>query len=233
MVSGTRKMLWARVPVWGLLIFLSCAQGCFPYRVVYTPGPVAPRPQPTPPPPDPIPVPKPAPPEKRLAYHAPVVVNVDCPVAGNAVSGKAKADNVAKNRTTEPDHYDFVPIDSLLAASRGDFSESMGVYTVGYISGIKYSGAETCNCGSKTERDIHIELVPSPDDIGDNTRKMIVEITPRLEINFTYSQLKKLSDNRVQVRVFGWLFFDNEHVGAKWRGTEWEIHPITDIEIAD
>jgi hypothetical protein len=35
------------------------------------------------------------------------------------------------------------------------------------------------------------------------------------------------------VRISGWLMFDPEHAAAfgKYRGTLWEIHPITKIEV--
>jgi hypothetical protein len=227
------------------LVFAMGGTSCFFVHSLPNPYPTPhPNPNPNPhpipeappvstPDPGPAPIPKPAPTGKHLAYHAPTVVPTDCPVAGSAVASKAKTANAAKNRTTEPGNYDFIPIDSLLDASRDDYSQDQGIYTEGFISDLKHSSAETCNCGSKTDSDIHIELVPTLDDIGDNSKKMIVEITPRMQINFTFSQLKRLRDNKIKIRVFGWLFFDNEHVGAKWRGTEWEIHPITDIEIVD
>lgn len=38
-----------------------------------------------------------------------------------------------------------------------------------------------------------------------------------------------------RVRIYGWLFFDNWHAAdgsvGTWRGSAWEIHPITRIEI--
>jgi len=45
-----------------------------------------------------------------------------------------------------------------------------------------------------------------------------------------------------RIRVRGWLFFDARHAGAAtnthtgtqkpWRGTAWEIHPITAMALA-
>lgn len=45
------------------------------------------------------------------------------------------------------------------------------------------------------------------------------------------------------VRVTGWLFFDQNHADEaenttpgrekNWRATAWEVHPVTDIQIAE
>src|SRR4029077_6041168 len=38
-----------------------------------------------------------------------------------------------------------------------------------------------------------------------------------------------------KIRVYGWLFYDNPPAGdasvGTWRGTAWEVHPITRIEV--
>jgi hypothetical protein len=38
-----------------------------------------------------------------------------------------------------------------------------------------------------------------------------------------------------RVRVYGWLFYDDPHAGdgsvGTWRGTAWEVHPITRVEV--
>jgi hypothetical protein len=227
------------VPFLLLLILAASGTGCafikqfpdpahFP-RPVPTPAPIPPTPDA---PPIPVHTPKPAPKPKPMAYHAPRVIPTDCPVDGTAKSVRVQTMNESKNRTSEPNHYVFIPIDTILEADRDAYSEDQGIYTEGYIVEIKRSGPESCNCGSHTDTDIHIVLAPSPDDV-DNDDKMIVEVTPRLRINMTFTDLKKLELNKTKIRVFGWLFFDAEHIGAKWRGTEWEIHPITDIEVVD
>ena len=50
-----------------------------------------------------------------------------------------------------------------------------------------------------------------------------------------YSGTNQQSPGRI--RVFGWLFYDNPHAGdgsvGTWRGTAWEVHPITRIEVFD
>jgi hypothetical protein len=221
--------------IWSIFLVTGNA-GCSFVRQFPDPTHV-PHPHPVPPPtPRPVPVPVPTPPAppkpKPIVYHSPRVVPTDCPVDGTAKSVKVQALNELKNRTDEPTRYAFIPIDTILQAPRDAYTEHQGIYTEGYIIEIKRSGPETCNCGSRTDKDIHIVLAPSPDDF-DNNDKMIVEITPRLQINVDIDDLKRFENSKTKIRVFGWLFFDAEHIGAKWRGTEWEIHPITDIEVVE
>jgi hypothetical protein len=40
-----------------------------------------------------------------------------------------------------------------------------------------------------------------------------------------------------RIRVYGWLYYESPHAGdgsvGTWRGTAWEVHPITRIEVFD
>ena len=109
-------------------------------------------------------------------------------------------------------------------------------------------GIETCNCKAEDEdhRDTHLELTPD-DQHTESQYRLIVEVTPRIraivsanEIDWTTQSLKeKFKEHRVKVE--GWLFYDEEHKsqsfatnpnGARnWRGSCWEIRPVTKITV--
>ncbi len=177
-----------------------------------------------------------------------------CPPEGKTEIERYKALNILKNRYNLPAQSDFdmkVTLDKLL--QRGDdenrFSTDKAVNIQGYVFNVKSGGKETCNCNStdKVFQDIHIELVPTEND-EDPSDRVVVEVSPRLRdytfnklgISPTWNALKKYIKGQL-VRVKGWLFYDKGHTNvaentnpgnkSNWRGTAWEIHPITSIEI--
>ncbi len=129
--------------------------------------------------------------------------------------------------------------------------ESKSVMSEGYLAMVKRSAEETTNCTSSTRKDLHVELLAA--DAGDpkNQRYKVVvtEVTPWFGENHTswaetdlgqYASYKGGYNGNMlrpptKVRIYGWLFFDNAHADAhsvgNWRGTAWEIHPITRIEV--
>jgi len=161
--------------------------------------------------------------------------------------------NELKNRWTAPTNADVDPVVDLAALlRRGDdsnrWSTSRGAEVVGYVHDVKKGGDETCNCHAKGEDDIdtHIELVLDPNESGKPNR-VIVEVTPRWRaimqargVDWTTATLRETLLGR-WVRVRGWLFYDREHENesenanpghaGNWRGTAWEIHPITAITV--
>lgn len=113
----------------------------------------------------------------------------------------------------------------------------------GFVFDAKREDVESPNCHDEDERqkDVHVWLVAQPGD--DRSAAVVVEVTPRVRARhpaWTVPALRKLAHDRVAVRVTGWLMFDQEHGeqlaphgtsrGAT-RGTLWEIHPITRIEL--
>jgi hypothetical protein len=103
----------------------------------------------------------------------------------------------------------------------------------------------------RSARILHFEIMPS--DQGDpQTRRdeiIITEITQwfREAVSvWTTANLGQFASYRngyggsmqgppTRVRVYGWLFYDDPHSGdgsvGTWRGTAWEIHPVTRIEV--
>ena len=131
-------------------------------------------------------------------------------------------------------------------------SENEAVYVHGYVVLVKDGGSETCNCHTKdkTFYDTHIVICNSKND--EEKDGVVVEITPRLrgviakEFGVTWEDCttKYIRDNILghEVIIKGYLFNDFEHhansaadggKGNLWRGTCWEIHPVSDVKVLD
>ena len=110
-------------------------------------------------------------------------------------------------------------------------------------------------------RDIHINIVAAPEEVGDLTRYVVVEITPRWQKKFhlndsKYAAMKKLVDGQLTgkwVRFRGWALYDYIHADESkstapsdtptcsgqsesttpciWRATPWEVHPVTEYQV--
>ena len=182
-----------------------------------------------------------------------------CPPEGQGSHNDPKQ-NVLKNRDTAPPSHEQMTIGEFrkefkknlkLPTRRENFteaqlalvapSEQRGVTLTGYVLRTVKQGPETANCGSDTRSDIHVWLYSktSPDKT-ERTRlrgyAVVAEVTPGWQDNhptWTAARLEKLAKDRVKVRVSGWVMYDPEHPPhlGKTRGTLWELHPITKIEI--
>jgi len=175
-----------------------------------------------------------------------------CPPRGD---GGDAALNRLKNRVDSASSYVSVPFDSLVQLSwprrvdrkdRANWTrtdsvavaryEGLPIAVEGYLANAKREGPESPNChGADAEfRDWHIWLVGSP--TTDRRGSVVVETTPRVRAghpSWKLSQLTNAARRHQRVRVSGWLMLDPEHPEqlGKTRGTLWEIHPITRIEI--
>ncbi|MFN4985468.1 MAG: hypothetical protein ACK5GI_04905 [Ignavibacteria bacterium] len=175
-----------------------------------------------------------------------------CGMEGSAVRSDVRTLNQKKNRFDVPTDkqvnrsVDFV---TLLTSREHptSFREGDAVEITAYIEEIKLGAIESVNCGSKDpwHRDAHIELTINPMQTGVKEHLLIAEITPRLrqlmkERGVDWSQqalVDKFKGRWVKVR--GWAFYDAMHDdesagsgGSRiWRGSPWEIHPVTSIEV--
>ena len=108
----------------------------------------------------------------------------------------------------------------------------------GVAAAAKPEGPESCNCW-KTERkyvDFRLWLV---NIIGDSKSQTIVaQMTPRVRQHhpqWTLENLTHLARERFQIRVYGWLMFEEDEqaqLGIS-RATLWEIHPIIQIQFRE
>lgn len=119
--------------------------------------------------------------------------------------------------------------------------EGIGVIVTGFIRALRpqAGNAEDTNCGKKGEdnTDWHIALVGDP--AMPESEAVVVEPTPRFKINHPGWKPTKLASfvnsGRAgdSVRVTGFLLLDPTHKGhlTRYRGTLWEVHPVTEIEV--
>jgi hypothetical protein len=174
----------------------------------------------------------------------------DCPDYGDATTAEKKTFNKKKNKKINvPSSWqaEFLPLKNLLPKKQRDekdlYWEGAYVYTEGYMTSAEEQGPESCNCKeaseSKKNGDVHMYLSLVKDAPKKNS--MVVEITPLFKKKFPdYKQYMK---KNIKIRVYGFLFYDTEHEDAAfttcnscghiWRKTNWEIHPITEIEIIE
>jgi hypothetical protein len=183
----------------------------------------------------------------QIMYHG-------CGLTGSARLPLVQQLNYMKNRSSSPKAKDIksaITLEAMLAAGKDTsrWSDNSAAEIEGTVFDVKPGGIESTNCRAAdlADRDTHIEIVRSLDDSGP-TRRMIVEVTPRLramattrELDWSTQALQALKGHRVKIK--GWMLFDFEHVDESentapkrrdnWRATAWEIHPVTDMTILD
>jgi hypothetical protein len=181
----------------------------------------------------------------------------NCSMEGDAKQEPEQKQNHYKNRYNFPKKKDIdetITINYLLKAKGDDpkLSQEMAVKITGYVRVVKAGSEETCNCHAKKTafKDTHIEITPTKKTKG-KKNTLIVEITPRIRKllfeegeDWSTSELKSEYQDKM-VTFTGWLFYDGSHedeafvndskdkIGKKnWRGSCWEVHPVTAIEIS-
>ena len=172
-----------------------------------------------------------------------------CGLGGKATNAMQTASNPLKNRFSFPSTQDIdtqVNLDIMLKKTKGGLDDHKAASVEGYITKVKEGGVESCNCGATLHpfMDTHIYVNKTP--LFDAKNAVIVEVTPRLRqemqgtADWSTASLIKLLPPGTKARITGWLFYDAEHENAaeniqsrphNWRGTCWEIHPVTGIEM--
>ncbi len=176
-----------------------------------------------------------------------------CGMEGDAKAPAERRLDRLKNRYHAPGPKDYdrsVALQTLLAPGNDEdrWDNSRAAEITGYVHDVKVGGIESTNCRARDPlyRDTHIELVPDPMH-GEAAKRVIVEVTPRWRammkekgVDWTTKALRAQFLGR-WVKISGWLLFDVEHKNASentnpgrsrnWRGTAWEIHPVTSIEV--
>jgi hypothetical protein len=179
-----------------------------------------------------------------------LVLAQNCPSAGIALTSRARALHRLKNRTAFPKETEFnsrLTLDELLRP--GDDTNRWSVQhsakIEGYVIDVAYARPEATNCFSPCRRDIHI-LVGKRKEAAKN-EQVIVEITPNFR-DWAASQGMDWSEPTLQAELVGhwcefegWLYFDVGHTDqsentapgnpTNWRGTAWELHPVTKFRV--
>ena len=179
-----------------------------------------------------------------------LLLALNCPTTGIAITNRAARAHRLKNRTALPQVADFDPrvtLDALL--QRGNdhdrWSTDHAARIQGLVVDVAYAGAEATNCWNPCRRDIHILIANRKD--APKIEQVVLEVTPLLR-DWAASQGMDWSEETLQSQLVGhwsefegWLYFDighdeeSENVAPgnaeNWRGTAWEIHPITRIRV--
>jgi hypothetical protein len=174
------------------------------------------------------------------------------PAGGCVPTPEGRALAALKNREAEPWPEDFdrsVTLSALLAPGdeRGRWSETRAAAVEGYVVSVTEARVEAANCFWPTRRDVHIDLAASPD--APPAARVVTEVTPRWReraaargLDWSADALRRTLVGR-RCRVEGWLLLDRQHAEesesvspgrpGNWRGTAWELHPVTSITIAE
>jgi hypothetical protein len=179
-----------------------------------------------------------------------LVLAVNCPSVGIAITGRTRQLHRLKNRTSLPQAADFDPrvtLDTLL--QRGDdrdrWSTDRAARVQGLVIDVAHAGTEAANCFNPCRRDIHILIAKHKD--APKSEQVVLEVTPNFRdwaslqgIDWSEQTLKAQLVGR-WCEFEGWLYFDVGHAeesentvpgnSDNWRGTAWEVHPITKITV--
>lgn len=189
-----------------------------------------------------------------------VLTQIPCPAEGR---GGDPLQNVKKNRIAGANDYADWDVPRMLSLRRDygfrrgqrerkawpkqlreeiEQQEATAIALSGYIIGTKAGPAEPANCNRSDAHDLHLWIAVTPRANlhlkRQRTQSVVVEITPQLRRahpSWNVRALEKLSVQKRQVRVKGWLMFDPEHPEDldKARATLWEVHPVLEIEVRD
>jgi hypothetical protein len=173
-----------------------------------------------------------------------LILALNCPSAGIALTTRARDLHRLKNRTSLPTVTDFdsrVTLDALLQSGddRDRWSNNRAARVQGEVIDVAYARPEATNCFNPCRRDIHITLATHKG--AAKTEQVVVEVTP----NF---QRGGWSEETLQAQLVGhwcefegWMYFDVGHAEESenifpgkpenWRASAWEIHPVTKITV--
>lgn len=180
-----------------------------------------------------------------------------CPPEGK---GGDPIANRLKNRGATPTSFQEMDVPQFLASftpdmhtpkNRAEFTapqkeaieprEQEGIALTGYLLMVKQGAVAAANCEDKKRRDFHLWIGKIPEHYKDMAKKarakaVIVEPTPLWQAQhptWRLHNLEKLAKQGALVRISGWAFYNPEHPNefGKTRGTLWEVHPVTKIEV--
>lgn len=179
-----------------------------------------------------------------------LVLALKCPSAGIGITGRTRQLHRLKNRTAIPQAADFdekVTLDALL--QRGDdstrWSTGRAARVQGLVIDVAHAGTEAANCFNPCRRDIHILIANRKE--APKSEQVVLEVTPKLR-DWAAAQGIDWSEQTLKAQLIGrwcefegWLYFDAGHAEhseniapgnpENWRGTAWEVHPITKITV--
>jgi hypothetical protein len=159
--------------------------------------------------------------------------------------------NLLKNRDAKVTHPTKITVEEIRdPANNRRFVPSQRVWVIGYVASIVPGGLkEPCNCRRADLRDIHINIVAHEQEVGTETKYVVLELTPRWEKKFKlddseYEAMLQTVKDQIEhkwVRFEGWMLYDYLHedksestspgTSGNWRATPWEVHPVTAYKV--
>jgi hypothetical protein len=172
-----------------------------------------------------------------------LILALNCPSAGIALTTRARNLHRLKNRTSIPQATDFdsrVTLDALLQP--GDdtnrWSNTRAARIQGEVIDVAYARPEATNCFNPCRRDIHIVVATRKG--ATKQEHVVVEVTPNMRNDWSEETLQKQIVGH-WCEFEGWLYFDAGHAEESenispgkpdnWRATAWELHPVTRIAL--
>ena len=179
-----------------------------------------------------------------------LILVLNCPSAGIALTTRARDFHRLKNRTTIPQSTDFdsrVTLAALLQPGddRDRWSNNRAARVQGEVIDVAYARPEATNCFNPCRRDIHILIATRKG--AAKSEHVVVEVTPNV-YDWAAGQGIDWSEKTLQAQLVGhwcefegWLYFDVGHAEESenvspgkpdnWRATAWELHPVTKITV--
>ena len=179
-----------------------------------------------------------------------LILTLNCPRAGIALTTRARDLHRLKNRTTIPQATDFdsrVTLAALLQPGddRDRWSNHRAARVQAEVIDVAYARPEATNCWNPCRRDIHIAIATRKG--ATKSEHVVVEVTPNL-FDWAARQGIDWSEKTLQAQLVGhwvefegWLYFDAGHAeesenvspgqSDNWRATAWELHPVTKITV--
>ena len=179
-----------------------------------------------------------------------LILALNCPSAGIALTSRARNLHRLKNRTAFPEGSDFdskVTLAAILQPGddRDRWSNDRAARIQAEVIDVAYARPEATNCFNPCRRDIHI-VVATHKGAAKN-EQVVVEVTPPIR-DWASRQGIDWSEETLHAQLVGhwcefegWLYFDVGHAEEaentaarnpeNWRATAWEIHPVTKITV--
>jgi len=173
-----------------------------------------------------------------------IIIAINCPSGGIALTTRARDLHRLKNRTSLPQPSDFdsrITLDALLQPGddRNRWSTTRGARLQGEVIDVAYAGAEATNCFNPCRRDIHILIATRKG--AAKSEHVVVEVTPNFQVGDWTEKTLQAQLVGHWCEFEGWLYFDVGHAEESenvspgkpenWRATAWEIHPVTKITV--
>ena len=173
-----------------------------------------------------------------------LILALNCPSAGIALTARARELHRLKNRTSLPTASDLdsrVTLEAILQpGDDGDrWSNNRAARIQGEVIDVAYARPEATNCFNPCRRDIHITLATKKGAL--KTEEVVVEVTPNFQRQGWSEETLKAQLVGHWCEFEGWMYFDVGHAkesenispgkAGNWRATAWEIHPVTGITV--